>query len=138
MEDFGVTKPLQPAPPISSKRKRIPTAEESQPQSQALELTQSWREILGTPPPIGTTKVSQLLQDRNCIREQAKIFSVRVVLRLGLPGGKAMEIVSEKGNYWKFMAAAHKGLVIIPVKKSCSNSRGIRYGHAFGTFPASV
>ncbi|XP_013927631.1 PREDICTED: DNA polymerase epsilon catalytic subunit A-like [Thamnophis sirtalis] len=46
---------------MSSKRKRIPTAEESQQQSQALELTQSWREILGPPPPAGTTKEERLL-----------------------------------------------------------------------------
>ncbi|XP_003226860.2 DNA polymerase epsilon catalytic subunit A [Anolis carolinensis] len=56
IEDFGVSRPLQKGVPVSSKRKRIPTAEESQPQSQNLELTLSWREILGPPPPIGTTK----------------------------------------------------------------------------------
>ncbi|XP_060547856.1 DNA polymerase epsilon catalytic subunit A [Pantherophis guttatus] len=61
MEDFGVAKPVQPVPPMSSKRKRTPTAEESQQQSQALELTQSWREILGPPPPVGTTKEERLL-----------------------------------------------------------------------------
>ncbi|KAH0625488.1 hypothetical protein JD844_015027, partial [Phrynosoma platyrhinos] len=46
---------------IMVKRKRIPTAEESQQQSQNLELTQSWREILGPPPPIGTTKEERLV-----------------------------------------------------------------------------
>ncbi|XP_063171878.1 DNA polymerase epsilon catalytic subunit A [Candoia aspera] len=61
MEDFGATKALQLVLPISIKRKRIPTAEESQQQSQALELTQSWREILGPPPPTGTTKEERLL-----------------------------------------------------------------------------
>ncbi|XP_060641327.2 DNA polymerase epsilon catalytic subunit A [Anolis sagrei] len=60
IEDFGVSKPLQKGVPVSSKRKRIPTAEESQPQSQNLELTLSWREILGPPPPIGTTKEERL------------------------------------------------------------------------------
>lgn len=61
MEDFGIAKPLQPRVPLSSKRKRIPTAEESQLQSQSLELTQSWREILGPPPPTGTTKASDVV-----------------------------------------------------------------------------
>ncbi|XP_075753979.1 DNA polymerase epsilon catalytic subunit A isoform X1 [Pelodiscus sinensis] len=56
MEDFGAPKPLQPAVPISSKRKRVPVAGESQELSESLELTQSWREILGPPPPTGTTK----------------------------------------------------------------------------------
>ncbi|XP_077163573.1 DNA polymerase epsilon catalytic subunit A isoform X2 [Paroedura picta] len=61
MEDFGIAKPSQPKVPLSSKRKRIPTAEESQLQSQNLELTQSWREILGPPPPTGTTKAKRLV-----------------------------------------------------------------------------
>nr|XP_028564984.1 DNA polymerase epsilon catalytic subunit A [Podarcis muralis] len=61
MEDFGVTKSLQPGVPVSNKRKRIPTAEESQQQSQNSELTQSWREILGPPPPSGTTKEERLV-----------------------------------------------------------------------------
>ncbi|XP_067406281.1 DNA polymerase epsilon catalytic subunit A [Emydura macquarii macquarii] len=56
MEDLGVAKPLQPLVPIASKRKRVPLPGESQEMSQNLELTQSWREILGPPPPIGTTK----------------------------------------------------------------------------------
>ncbi|XP_063000312.1 DNA polymerase epsilon catalytic subunit A [Elgaria multicarinata webbii] len=61
LEDFGVTKRLQPGVPVSCKRKRIPTAEESQQQSQNLELTQSWREILGPPPPTGATKEERLV-----------------------------------------------------------------------------
>lgn len=58
IEDFGVGKRLQPTIPISTKRKRVPTAEESQGDSQDVALTQSWREVLGPPPPLGTTKVS--------------------------------------------------------------------------------
>uniref|UniRef100_A0A7N4NHU2 DNA polymerase epsilon catalytic subunit n=1 Tax=Sarcophilus harrisii TaxID=9305 RepID=A0A7N4NHU2_SARHA len=59
MEDLGVTKPLQPAVPIATKRKRVPI--ESQEESQNLELTQSWREILGQPPSLGTTKEEWLV-----------------------------------------------------------------------------
>ncbi|XP_040208047.1 DNA polymerase epsilon catalytic subunit A [Rana temporaria] len=61
IEDFGVVKRLQPAIPISTKRKRIPAAEESQGDSQDVALTQSWREVLGPPPPLGTTKEERLL-----------------------------------------------------------------------------
>ncbi|XP_059569609.1 DNA polymerase epsilon catalytic subunit A isoform X2 [Alligator mississippiensis] len=61
MEDFGTIKPLQPLMPIASKRKRISAAVESQQASQNLELTQSWREILGPPPPLGTTKEERLV-----------------------------------------------------------------------------
>uniref|UniRef100_A0A8C0HBU2 DNA polymerase epsilon catalytic subunit n=1 Tax=Chelonoidis abingdonii TaxID=106734 RepID=A0A8C0HBU2_CHEAB len=60
MEDFGAAKPVQPSVPIASKRKRVPVAGESQEMSQNLELTQSWREILGPPPPTGTTKEERL------------------------------------------------------------------------------
>ncbi|CAH2294920.1 DNA polymerase epsilon catalytic subunit A [Pelobates cultripes] len=61
MEDFGNGKRLQPAIPISTKRKRVPTAEESQGDSQDLTLTQSWREVLGPPPPLGTTKEERIV-----------------------------------------------------------------------------
>ncbi|MEE6511690.1 hypothetical protein FKM82_018375 [Ascaphus truei] len=61
MEDFGVAKRLQPAIPISTKRKRAPAAEESQGESLDLILTQSWREILGPPPPLGTTKEERMV-----------------------------------------------------------------------------
>lgn len=58
MEDFGAPKrPLQPAILISTKRKRASQGDNSQTESQDLELTQSWREILGAPPPMGTTQV---------------------------------------------------------------------------------
>lgn len=58
MEDFGApNRPLQPAILISTKRKRASQGEDSQTESQDLELTQSWREILGPPPPMGTTQV---------------------------------------------------------------------------------
>lgn len=59
MEDFGKPpRPLQPAILISTKRKRVSQGEDSQVESQELELTQSWREILGPPPPKGQSKVS--------------------------------------------------------------------------------
>ncbi|KAM8961963.1 DNA polymerase epsilon catalytic subunit A [Pelodytes ibericus] len=61
MEDYGMGKRLQPAIPISTKRKRVPTAEESQSDSQDLALTQSWREVLGSPPPLGITKEERLV-----------------------------------------------------------------------------
>uniref|UniRef100_A0A8B9R8J5 DNA polymerase epsilon catalytic subunit n=1 Tax=Astyanax mexicanus TaxID=7994 RepID=A0A8B9R8J5_ASTMX len=62
MEDFGVPqRPLQPAILISTKRKRASQGEDSQAESQELELTQSWREILGPPPPKGTTKEERLV-----------------------------------------------------------------------------
>ncbi|KAJ7309581.1 hypothetical protein JRQ81_007633, partial [Phrynocephalus forsythii] len=60
MEDLGMSKPLRAGVPVSTKRKRIPTAEDSQQESQNQELLQSWREILGPPPPIGTTKEERL------------------------------------------------------------------------------
>lgn len=59
IEDIGGVKIPQPLVPITNKRKRIPAAEESQQLSQDLELSQSWREILGPPPPLGTTKVGE-------------------------------------------------------------------------------
>lgn len=59
IEDFGAAKSLHPSVPIANKRKRVPTAEESQQMSQSLELSQSWREILGPPPSMGTTKVGR-------------------------------------------------------------------------------
>lgn len=59
IEDFGAVKIPQPLVPIANKRKRIPAAEESQQLSQDLELSQSWREIMGPPPPLGTTKVGE-------------------------------------------------------------------------------
>lgn len=59
IEDIGQPpRPLQPAILISTKRKRISQGEDSQVESQELELTQSWREILGPPPPKGQSKVS--------------------------------------------------------------------------------
>lgn len=60
IEDFGVApRPLQPAILISTKRKRASQGEDSQVESQDVELTQSWREILGPPPPMGTTRVGK-------------------------------------------------------------------------------
>lgn len=58
IEDFGKPPaPLQPAVLISTKRGRPSQgAEESQAESQELHLTQSWREILGPPPPKGQSK----------------------------------------------------------------------------------
>ncbi|XP_019718434.1 DNA polymerase epsilon catalytic subunit A [Hippocampus comes] len=62
MEDFGMpAKPLQPAILISTKRKRASQGEDSQVESQDLELTQSWREVLGPPPPMGKTKEEHLV-----------------------------------------------------------------------------
>ncbi|TSU24182.1 DNA polymerase epsilon catalytic subunit A [Bagarius yarrelli] len=62
IEDFGAPKrPLQPAILISTKRKRASQGEDSQAESQELELTQSWREILGPPPPMGTTQDERLV-----------------------------------------------------------------------------
>lgn len=59
IEDFGMpARPLQPAVLISTKRKRVSQEEDSQVESQDLELTQSWREILGPPPPMGKTRVT--------------------------------------------------------------------------------
>ncbi|XP_067911587.1 DNA polymerase epsilon catalytic subunit A [Heterodontus francisci] len=61
LEDFGVSKRrVQPVIPVSTKRRRG-FNEESQELSQDLELTQSWREILGPPPPLGTTKNERLV-----------------------------------------------------------------------------
>lgn len=63
IEDFGMpARPLQPAILISTKRKRASQGEDSQVESQDVELTQSWREILGPPPPMGTTRVLNLFR----------------------------------------------------------------------------
>uniref|UniRef100_A0A3P9H1R7 DNA polymerase epsilon catalytic subunit n=1 Tax=Oryzias latipes TaxID=8090 RepID=A0A3P9H1R7_ORYLA len=62
IEDFGVpARPLQPAILISTKRKRASQGVDSQVESQDVELTQSWREILGPPPPMGTTREERLV-----------------------------------------------------------------------------
>uniref|UniRef100_A0A8C3Y6J6 DNA polymerase epsilon catalytic subunit n=1 Tax=Catharus ustulatus TaxID=91951 RepID=A0A8C3Y6J6_CATUS len=61
IEDFRAVKIPQPLVPIANKRKRIPAAEESQQLSQDVELSQSWREILGPPPPLGTNKEEHLV-----------------------------------------------------------------------------
>ncbi|XP_020776588.1 DNA polymerase epsilon catalytic subunit A [Boleophthalmus pectinirostris] len=61
IEDFGMPKPIQPAILISTKRKRSSQGEDSQAESQDLNLTQSWREILGPPPPMGSTKEQHLV-----------------------------------------------------------------------------
>ncbi|XP_048412228.2 DNA polymerase epsilon catalytic subunit A isoform X2 [Stegostoma tigrinum] len=61
LEDFCASKHrAQPVIPISTKRARGMN-EESQELSQDLELTQSWREILGPPPPLGSTKNERLV-----------------------------------------------------------------------------
>lgn len=57
IEDFGLPKPIQPAILISTKRKRSSQGEDSAVESQDLALIQSWREILGPPPLMGSTKV---------------------------------------------------------------------------------
>ncbi|KAL6114248.1 pole [Pungitius sinensis] len=62
IEDFGMpTKPLQPAILITTKRKRASQGEDSQVESQDVELTQSWREILGPPPTMGKTREERLV-----------------------------------------------------------------------------
>ncbi|KAK0148516.1 DNA polymerase epsilon catalytic subunit A [Merluccius polli] len=62
MEDFGLPpRPLQPAVLITTKRKRQSQGEASQGESQDMDLTQSWREILGAPPPQGTTQEERLV-----------------------------------------------------------------------------
>ncbi|CAB1321597.1 unnamed protein product [Coregonus sp. 'balchen'] len=63
IEDFGMpARPLQPAILISTKRKRVSQGEDSQAvESQEMELTQSWREILGPPPPMGETQEARLV-----------------------------------------------------------------------------
>lgn len=58
MEDFGTpARRLQPAVAMSTKRKRSSQGGDGQVESQDVELTQSWREILGPPPPMGKTRV---------------------------------------------------------------------------------
>ncbi|KAG2471169.1 DPOE1 polymerase, partial [Polypterus senegalus] len=52
---------LKPAIPITTKRKRVEFADESQTETQELALTQSWREILGPPPPTGNTREERLV-----------------------------------------------------------------------------
>ncbi|XP_060894086.1 DNA polymerase epsilon catalytic subunit A [Labrus mixtus] len=62
IEDFGrPAKPLLPAILISTKRKRASQGEDSQVESQDVELTQSWREILGPPPSTGNTREQRLV-----------------------------------------------------------------------------
>lgn len=79
MEDFGMpARPLQPAILISTKRKRASQGEDSQVESQDVELTQSWREILGPPPPAGNTRVSQQQQAQSVA--PVKTFVLALVL----------------------------------------------------------
>ncbi|XP_058137158.1 DNA polymerase epsilon catalytic subunit A [Dasypus novemcinctus] len=59
MEDFGCTKPLHPALPVATKRKRV--LWESQEESQDLELSVPWQDVLGQPPALGTTKEEWLV-----------------------------------------------------------------------------
>lgn len=58
MEDFGLAKPLHSTVPMATKRKRV--LWESQEESQDLELTVPWQEILGQPPALGTSQVRSL------------------------------------------------------------------------------
>ncbi|AWP07054.1 putative DNA polymerase epsilon catalytic subunit A [Scophthalmus maximus] len=68
IEDFGMpARPLQPAILISTKRKRASQGDDSQVESQDVELTQSWREILGPPPPMGKTRVNRMLPRSNMV-----------------------------------------------------------------------
>lgn len=55
MEDFGRVKLPHLAIPVATKRKRV--LWESQEESQDLELTVPWQEVLGRPPALGTTQV---------------------------------------------------------------------------------
>lgn len=61
IEDIG-GKDRQKTLPVAmaGKRKRQHSSQESGANSQGSELTQTWREILGPPPPMGTTVVSAL------------------------------------------------------------------------------
>ncbi|VCW49827.1 unnamed protein product, partial [Gulo gulo] len=59
MEDFGLVKPPHSAVPVATKRKRV--LWESQEESQDLELTVPWQEILGQPPALGTTQEEWLV-----------------------------------------------------------------------------
>ncbi|KAK2507903.1 hypothetical protein MC885_010384 [Smutsia gigantea] len=59
LEDFGLAKPLHSTVPIATKRKRV--LWESQEESQDLELTVPWQEILGQPPALGTSQEEWLV-----------------------------------------------------------------------------
>lgn len=59
MEDFGLAKPLHSTVPMATKRKRV--LWESQEESQDLELTVPWQEILGQPPALGTSQEEWLV-----------------------------------------------------------------------------
>lgn len=61
MEDFGLVKPLHSAVPVATKRRR--SHWESQEESQDLELTVPWQEILGQPPGLGSTQ-ARILRGR--------------------------------------------------------------------------
>uniref|UniRef100_A0A3Q3JPX5 DNA polymerase epsilon catalytic subunit n=1 Tax=Monopterus albus TaxID=43700 RepID=A0A3Q3JPX5_MONAL len=75
IEDFGMpARPLQPAILISTKRKRASQGEESQVESQDVELTQSWREILGPPPPMGSTRVGKQRSGRKERKKRRRLL----------------------------------------------------------------
>lgn len=57
MEDLGLAKPRRSVVPVATRRKRV--LWESQGESQDLELTVPWQEILGPPPALGTTQVTR-------------------------------------------------------------------------------
>ena len=65
MEDFGGNGGIKkPNMAMSYKRKRGHSGVGSEPSQAAVdqdaELTKSWRELLGPPPPMGTTKVKRI------------------------------------------------------------------------------
>lgn len=58
IEDMGRQSKRPTGLTISNKRKRVESRPDSQNDSQNSELSQNWRDVLGPPPSMGSTKVN--------------------------------------------------------------------------------
>nr|XP_035967011.1 DNA polymerase epsilon catalytic subunit A-like [Halichoerus grypus] len=90
MEDFGLVKPPHSAVPVATKRKRV--LWESQEESQDLELTVPWQEILGQPPALGTTQEEWLVW----LRFHKKKWQLQARQRLARKKRRRLEVA--EGN----------------------------------------
>ncbi|XP_037367272.1 DNA polymerase epsilon catalytic subunit A [Talpa occidentalis] len=87
LEDLGLAKPPRPTVPVATKRKRV--LWESQEDSQDLELTVPWQEILGQPPALGTTQEEWLVW----LRFHKKKWQLQARQRLARKKRRRLEVV---------------------------------------------
>uniref|UniRef100_A0A8C9JJA6 DNA polymerase epsilon catalytic subunit n=1 Tax=Panthera tigris altaica TaxID=74533 RepID=A0A8C9JJA6_PANTA len=86
MEDLGLAKPPRSVVPVATRRKRV--LWESQGESQDLELTVPWQEILGPPPALGTTQEEWLVW----LRFHKKKWQLQARQRLGRKKRRRLEV----------------------------------------------